>query len=224
MFQSSKRISLRSLTSIVLILIFLVSLAVRLIMVRDLATPAWVDSVHHALITRLILNTGGYPSSFQPYLDISPTVYHPGFHSIAAIFTWLTNLDLAKSLLILGQVLNALSVFSVYLLAKTLTHRSTAGLFAAFVTGFLTPMPAYYTSWGRYTELTGLLILPVVLALIQTWLDEKAKKKTVWIILLGALASAGLFMIHYRVVVFLAWINPIFRPLSAFISMEIPSC
>ncbi len=203
-FPASKKISLRSLTSIALTLIFLVSLAIRLIMVRDLATPAWVDSVHHALITRLILNAGGYPSSFQPYLNISPTDYHPGFHSIAATFIWLTNLDLAKSLLILGQILNALSVFSVYLLAKTLTRRSTAGLFAAFVTGFLTPMPAYYTSWGRYTELTGLLILPVVLALIQTWLDEKAKKKTVGIILLGALASGGLFMIHYRVVVFLA--------------------
>ena len=203
-FPTSKKISLQLLTSFILILIFLGSLAVRLIMVRDLATPAWVDSVHHALITRLIITTGGYPSTLQPYLDISPTAYHLGFHSIAAIFSWLTNLDLAKSLLILGQVLNALSVFSVYLLTKTLTRRSTAGLFAAFVTGFLTPMPAFYTSWGRYTELTGLLILPVVLALIQSWLAEGQKKKTLWIILLGALASGGLFMIHYRVVVFLA--------------------
>ena len=201
---TSKKVSLCTFTSIALIVIFLASLAVRLIMVRDLATPAWVDSVHHALITRLILNAGGYPSTFQPYLDISPTAYHPGFHSIAAVFTWLTNLDLSQSLLILGQVLNALCVFSVYLLAKTLTRSSLTGLFAAFVTGFLTPMPAYYTSWGRYTELTALLILPVVLALIQMWLDDKVGKQTVAIVLLGALASGGLFMIHYRVIVFLA--------------------
>jgi hypothetical protein len=187
-----------------LILIFLSTLAVRLIMVRDLATPAWVDSVHHALITRMILNAGGYPSSFLPYLDISPTAYHPGFHSIAATFVWLTNLDLSRSLLIMGQVLNALSVFSVYLFTKTLTHSSSAGLFAAFITGFLTPMPAYYTSWGRYTELTGLLILPVILALLQLWLDDRNKNKNVWIMLFGAIAAGGLFMVHYRVIVFLA--------------------
>ena len=81
---------------LLLVLIFLVSLVVRLIMVRDLATPAWVDSVHHALITRLILTNGAYPSTYLPYLDISPTVYHPGFHSIAASFVWLTNLDLPQ--------------------------------------------------------------------------------------------------------------------------------
>src|SRR4030042_1873344 len=154
----SKPLKFLSYKSITLILIFLFSLVVRLIMVRDLATPAWVDAVHHALITRLILNAGAYPSTLLPYLDISSTVYHPGFHSIAAAFIWLTNLDLAQSLLILGQVLNALSIFSVYLFTTSLTRSSSAGLFAAFITGFFTPMPAYYTSWGRYTELTGLLL------------------------------------------------------------------
>ncbi len=188
----------------VLVLIFLATLIVRLIMVRDLATPAWVDSVHHALITRLILENGAYPSTYLPYLDITPTIYHPGFHSIAATFVWLTSLDLSRSLLILGQVLNALSIFSVYLLTKTLTHSSSAGVFAAFITGFLTPMPAYYTSWGRYTELTGLLLLPVVLTLLQFWLKGKADKKSGWILGLGAITAAGLFMIHYRVVAFLA--------------------
>jgi hypothetical protein len=190
--------------SFLLVLIFMVSLIVRLVMVRDLATPAWVDAVHHALITRLIINTGAYPSSYLPYLSISPTVYHPGFHSIAASFVWLTNLDLPHSLLILGQILNALCVFSVYLLAKTLTRSSSAGIIAAFITGFLTPMPAYYTSWSRYTELTGLLLLPVVLALLQCWQDRKADKKYGWILGLGAITAAGLFMVHYRVVAFLA--------------------
>ena len=199
----SKIIPIISSKSFALILIFLASLAIRLIMVRDLATPAWVDSVHHALITRLILNAGGYPSTYLPYWDISSTAYHTGFHSIAATFTWLTNLDLAQSLLILGQVLNALCVFSVYLFTTRLTRSSSAGLLAAIITGFLTPMPAYYTSWGRYTELTGLLILPVVLGLIQLWMDGNTNKRNGWIISLGAIAAGGLFMIHYRVIVFL---------------------
>ncbi len=190
--------------SFILILIFLVTLAVRLIMVRDLATPAWVDSVHHALITRLIINNGSYPATYMPFWDINPTAYHPGFHSIAATFTWLSNLDLAQSLLILGQVLNAICVFSVYLFTTSLTRSSSAGLFAALITGFLTPMPAYYTSWGRYTELTGLLLLPVILALIQLGVDAKVPKRRGWIILLGGITAGGLFMIHYRVIAFLA--------------------
>jgi hypothetical protein len=193
-----------TINSFALVLIFLVSLAVRLIMIRDLATPAWVDSVHHALITRLILESGMYPSTYLPYWDISSTAYHLGFHSIAAAFTWLSNLDLVQTLLILGQVLNATCVFSVYLFTTSLTRSSSAGLIAAIITGFLTPMPAYYTSWGRYTELTGLLLLPVVLALIQLWMDGNENKRIGWIISLGAMTAGGLFMIHYRVIVFLA--------------------
>jgi hypothetical protein len=186
----------------VLLLIFCGALAVRLIMVRDLATPAWVDSVHHALITRLIMETGAYPSSYLPYLDISPSAYHPGFHSIAAIFTWLSKLDLAQSLLILGQVLNALSIFAVYLFTKILSGKSTSGLFAAILTGFITTMPAYYTSWGRYTELTGLLVVPLVLAILQIWLDRKKNVKSLLVILFGAITLGGLFMLHYRVIAF----------------------
>jgi hypothetical protein len=186
-----------------LILIFLGSLSVRMIMVRDLATPAWVDSVHHALITRMILSKGSYPTSYSPYMNINPTDYHPGFHSIAAVFTWLTNFSIDKSILILGQVLNSLAIFSVYLLTKTLTQSSVAGLFAAIITGFLTPMPAYYTSWGRYTELTGLLILPVAFAFIKLLMDGETSKQIFWIIFLGAITSAGLFLVHYRVIVFL---------------------
>ncbi len=189
-------------SSLGLILVFLGTLAVRLIMVRDLATPAWVDAIHHALITRLILLTGTYPATYQPYLNISSTVYHPGFHSIAASFVWLTNLDLPKALLILGQVLNALSVFTVYLFTKTLTRSAPAGLFAAIITGFLTPMPAYYTSWSRYTELTGVLILPVVLALAIAWLNRSDRKSTIWLLILGAITTGGLFMVHYRVIAF----------------------
>jgi hypothetical protein len=187
-----------------LILIFLASLALRLIMVRDLATPAWVDSVHHALLTRLIMENGAYPSTYQPYLDIATSSYHPGFHSIAVAFTWLSQLDLPRSLLVLGQVMNAMCVFMVYLFTKTLTRNRVAGLFAAMTTGFLTPMPAYYTSWGRYTELSGLLLLPVVLALLHPLSKGSSPKEKIWTIVLGALTGGGLFMVHYRVLAFLA--------------------
>jgi hypothetical protein len=189
--------------SLALIGIFIISLVLRLVMIRDLATPAWVDSVHHALLTRLILSNGSYPSTYLPYLNIPPTNYHLGFHSITAAFTWLSNLRIDQSLLILGQVLNALTVFSVYLFTKALTRSSSAGLIAAVITGFLTPMPAYYTSWGRYTELTGLIILPVAFVFIQLLEMKNTPWRRNWIIFLCAITLAGLFMVHYRVTIFL---------------------
>jgi hypothetical protein len=187
----------------ILILIFLGTLTIRMVMVRDLATPAWVDSVHHALITQQIISLGSYPSNYSPYWDFNPAEYHPGFHSIAATFTWISNLSIDQSLLIFGQVLNALAVFSVYLFTKVLTHSSLSGLFAAIITGFITPMPAYYTSWGRYTELTGLLILPAAFTLVLLLMEVNISKRKLLLVFLSAITLGGLFLVHYLVTAFL---------------------
>jgi len=190
--------------TIALLIIFAGTLAIRLIMIRDIVTPAWVDSIHHGVIARLILSSGAYPASYLPFLDFPPPAYHPGFHSLVATFTWLTDLSLEQSMLILGQVLNALLVFTVYLLGKSLSRKPAVGLIAAAITGFMTPMPAYYTSWGRYTELSGLLILPAAFVLIQSLTQWQTKRQIYWSMILGALAAGGLFMVHYRVILFLS--------------------
>ena len=179
------------------------ALSIRMIMVRDLASPIWVDSVHHGLITRLILDLGGYPTTYQPYLDIEQTLYHPGFHSLLATFCWLTNLDVASGMLIFGQVLNALMAFPVYLFTYHLTNNQKAGLFAAFITSFLTPMPAYYTSWGRYTQLTGLLILPVIPSILLPKTPDNESKTRLKQYILAGLLAGGLVLVHYRVAAFL---------------------
>lgn len=181
---------------------------VRLAMVRDLATPAWVDSVHHALITQMIIKNGGFPSSYAPYMEFDIHNYHVGFHSNLAVFTWLSGLGIHDSMLIYGQALNALASLSVYLLTTTLTRKPQAGLFAAFITGFLTPMPAYYTSWGRYTQLAGLLILPSILSFLILGLrQDKSANQHFHVkrnsILLAIIAISGLFLVHYRVLAFL---------------------
>lgn len=50
-----------------LLLIFILALCIRLLMSRNLVAPAWVDSVHHGLITQLILENGAYPTSYLPF-------------------------------------------------------------------------------------------------------------------------------------------------------------
>ena len=143
-------------------------------MVRDLAFPAWVDPIHHSTIVRLIVEQGAYPQSYAPYVSALHASYHAGFHSLVATFHWLSGLEISRAMLLLCQVFNALSVLAVYLLTTSLTKDRLAGLFAALATGFLSSMPAYYASWGRYTQLTGLLVLPVCAALLMRLLSGRA--------------------------------------------------
>lgn len=186
----------------ILILIFAGALAVRLIMVRDLSAPAWVDSVHHGLLARLILDQGGFPATYAPFAEIQTASYHPGFHTILSSLVWLSGMDLAQAMLVLGQVLNAASVFSAYLFTRLWVDNEKAALIAAFVVGFLTPMPAYYTSWGRYTQLDGLLILPVGLALFRA-IHGAERSQFFQRLALFSAVCAGLFLVHYRVALFL---------------------
>jgi hypothetical protein len=198
---------------IALLTVFLVTLFIRFAMVRDLSGPAWVDPVHHALISRLIQETGQLPPTFAPYASTPSANYHTGFHVTAALYSWLTGGDNADSLLFLGQVLNAAAVLAAYLLTREITGSRLAGLVAAVVTGFATPMPAYYTSWGRYTHLAGLLILPTGFVLLRSLyarsdlIEENAAEITnlgEWrAVLLAAVAVAGLFLVHTRVAIFL---------------------
>jgi hypothetical protein len=215
-----------------LLSLFALALAVRLAMVRDLAAPAWVDSVHHTIIARLVVEQGAFPQSYEPLVNALHTSYHSGFHSIVATFHWLSGLELSKAMLLLCQVFNAFSVLAVYLLATSFTKDRLVGLFAALIPGFLSSMPAYYASWGRYTQLNGLLLLPVCAALVMRLLSGRAfptshfdrrapdtesdnnsqpasppfisTQMSIQLVILACLACAGLFMIHYRVIGFWA--------------------
>jgi hypothetical protein len=186
--------------------ILLFSLALRLAMVRDLAAPAWVDPVHHATLVRMILEEGGFPANYASSMAADVGGYHLGFHSLAAVFHWLSGLEMPDDLLLLGQVLNAACILGMYLFTTALTGDRRAGLFAALLAGVFMPMPAYYTSWGRYTQLAGLVILPGAFKLIQASLTDAStgwkNRAGLWIV--TAIACTGLFLTHYRVAVFLA--------------------
>ena len=195
------------LPDLALVTVVLAALATRLLEVRELVVPAWVDSVHHTLITQLISEQGMVPSSYQPYMPAGVFFYHYGFHANAAMLTWLSGLAPYQAVLLLGQILNAGAVLGVYALAAGLTRRRWAGVGAAVVAGALSNMPAYYVSWGRYTQLTGLFLLPLVCVVTMWLLEARATERALWIV--GAILVAGLEVIHYRVLVFYAlfWLS-----------------
>lgn len=186
--------------SIGFVIVLIVTAALRYLHIRNLVVPAWVDGVHHTLITQLIVNWGGIPESYAPYLNVNSYVYHFGFHTLAAAFTWLMQMDAPDAVLVVGQVVNTLMVFGIYLLTKRLSGSATAGLVSAIVVGVISLMPAYYVSWGRYTQLTGLALLPAVFVFTQDALEASCLRWRNFA--LAGLAIAGLTVTHYRVLVF----------------------
>jgi hypothetical protein len=189
--------------------VLFVCLLVRFFMVRDLELPSWVDSVHHAILTRIIQETGKYPETYEPYLSTNTASYHPGFHMLSAGFSLITNIPTAEAMLLFGQVLNLMAVFSLVLMCWIFFEKSTIGLFAALFAGLFSAMPAYYTSWGRYTQLTALILLPVSLFLLKSSLDQNLSmrnpfdKKIIFLEVFTAISIAGSFLINYRSLAFL---------------------
>jgi hypothetical protein len=185
---------------LVAVMLLAITLWVRFVQIRNLVLPAWVDSPQHALVTELVVMGGQVPHSYEPLLPVQNFIYHFGFHADVAFFHWLSGLDIPQAMLILGQVLNAASALLAYLLTWRLTNRGLAALMAMLIVGLVSYMPAYYVSWGRYTQLTGLVLLPAALVTTLDWLE--AGKRDYRLLGAAALLQAGLFLTHARVTIY----------------------
>ena len=170
----------------------------RLLAVRQIDTAAWVDASRHALITAVMVENGQTISHYAPFLpQIERFPYHFGFHTLAASLQLLGNWPLPELLLYLGQLLNGLVPLTLYAAVWLLTRQRGAALLAAFLVALPFFFPAYYTTWGRLTQLTAVLILPILLAL--TWRLHNGGwdgRKGWWLV---GLLVAGLCLIHFRV-------------------------
>ncbi|MFP3896874.1 MAG: hypothetical protein ACLFV5_08605 [Anaerolineales bacterium] len=195
-----------SLPGLALALIVTIALITRFVQVRDLAIPAWVDSFHHSVVTQMISERGTIPPSWAPHMPVERFHYHFGFHANAAVLTWVSNLPPHRAVMLLGQVLNALAALTIYGLTVEWTGRRWAGVAAALVIEALAYMPAYYVSWGRYTQLAGLVIFPSLLLATHRLFADNGDARGLWVV--AVMLVTGLALTHYRVLVFYAlfWI------------------
>ncbi len=184
------------------VLLMAVIIIVRFLQIRGLVVPAWVDSVHHTMIARLIAESGQVPTSYRPFMPVDGFYYHYGFHTLVAYFQWLSGLEMHRAMLVLGQLLNAGAALAAYLFTVQITRRRAAGMCAALVTGLISTMPAYYVSWGRYTQLTGANVLPVTIMLCLDWVEKRNSEAPRGQLFLSGIGLAGLFVTHYRVMFF----------------------
>ena len=183
-----------------LALVFLVVLVWRFYQIQEVVLPLWVDSVHHVQIVLLFLENGGIPETLEPQMPV-PFYYHFAFHVLAAVFAFVTRLIPPDAVLYLGQVLNAAVAFAVYRLGKALWGDWRRAVFSALLVAFVTQMPAYYVTWGRYTMLTGMVLLPLTMAVALDIVNKGVQKSRLFTL---GLLTAGILLTHYFTAALLA--------------------
>lgn len=204
-FDWRKRRPKFTVRDVIVLGILFVSGLVRWWAVRDLAFPQWVDSPHHLLIARLLSELGQMPLSYEPFLPVTEFTYHFGFHALAATWHLLTQHTWPDIFLFGGQILNTLMALAAYSSVMLLARRPQAAIITAWLIGWVSLFPAYYVSWGRYTQLAGWLILMPLLALIWRLVSVNSSTRRRWILVgLIAVLASGLTLTHYRVLGFFA--------------------
>lgn len=183
----------------VLFVILLIS-ATRIWAARSLSAPLWGDSYQHSLITQLILDNQGLFKSWLPYAELETFTYHFGFHSFASVFNWIAALPVEIGILWIGQFTNILACVALYPLAIRISKNRWGGLLAIFLSGLVFSMPMFYVNWGRYTQLTGQVILIIFILLAWDLLEPKSQPRK--LLILTWISLAGLVLTHYRISIF----------------------
>lgn len=187
-------------TDVLLLAIMVMVIAVRFWAIRNLPAPMWGDGFQHTVISQLLVDNNGLFNSWQPYADISSFTYHFGFHSLVAVFHWISGISLPQATLWTGQILNVLAVLCLVPLVMKINKNPWGGILCITLAGLVSPMPMYYLNWGRYTQLAGQIIL--IACVYFAW-ECFEKKDNQWqIILINSLVMGGLALTHYRVLVF----------------------
>ena len=172
--------------------------------VRELDTPLWGDSVQHTFITQLILDNGGLFASWEPYTPYATFSNQFGFSAAAAMLAWVSGLEAQEAVLWSGQILNILAILALIPITMHLARgKRWAGVGMVLAAGLLSPMPAYYFNWGRYAQLAGQVLLPVVLWMLLELVDGVEQsggvRKIPWRKLaLTGITLGGMVMYQYR--------------------------
>ncbi len=119
---------------------------------------------------------------------------------MVAAFHWITHKPLTESLIWTGQIVNGIAVIVVFPLAYRIGKSVWAGTAALLITGLLTAVPMVFVNWGRYTQLAGLAILPVVVFILHILFTRE--KSNLKLIILSLVGLVGLALTHMHIFIF----------------------
>ncbi|WP_322806249.1 hypothetical protein [Thermanaerothrix sp.] len=198
LLKCGKKAEVIKLENILLLMVLGMIAFIRFYAVRSLPVPMWGDAFQHSMITQLILDRGGLFKDWTPYADLRSFTYHFGFHANAAVFAWLSGLTGSQAVLWFAQVTNVVAIVALYPLAVRWGGSQWAGIIAIVIAGLISPMPMFYVNWGRFTQLAGQVVLPVVLFLVFDLYGKPISKRGVGLL---ALLMSGLALTHYRILI-----------------------
>ena len=144
---------------------------------------------------------GRIPANYEPYAPLATFRYHFGFHALAAVLAWFSGIELRLLVPILAEILVGLAPLTVAYLVEAMGGNRRASLIAALLTAFISPFPSLMVLYGRFTQLAGLVMLPVFMGLVWRAIGPKDDvEQRAWprVIALAVLA-AGVGLTHYRV-------------------------
>ncbi len=189
------------------VVVFGLTIFTRFWIIRHQPYPAWSDSLHHALLTRLTAVQGQLPRTMEPYFPIPLGEYHLGLYSLTATVQWLAQVPAHTALLWTAQALNGLCGLGVYLVLDRRVGRVGA-IVGAVTVGLLSHQPALYVNWGRFTQLSAQTILLIAWLVTSEaleawrcrWPEEPAN--VLWQSVLAAGLTGAVFLLHFRVAAF----------------------
>lgn len=169
----------------------LISTITGLLQIQNLPVPLWVDSPTHATYIQAIVEQGHLPLT---------TLYHLGYDSIAAVIAQMSGFSIPAVMLVFGQLLITQTGLGMFLFVKRLSGSAVAGLASAVCVWFLSPTPTYFMTWGRYSLLCGVAILPIALLLVMEWLEQSRVNMPT--ISLAIISCVGMTFAHIRLIAF----------------------
>ena len=173
---------------VVPIFVFLSFVFIRLGFVAGALLPAYFDSAEHYRIIQALLNISNGTEFFWP----ATSYYHLGYHIIVAAFTASAQADLARVMLLFGQIILAGLPLPMYFLVRRATGSERAAIAGVALAAFGWFMPAHSVNWGKYPALLSLLAIQFVLGVMLT--------KNRWMIAFSLVAA---IFIHTRAAILL---------------------
>jgi hypothetical protein len=188
----SEQLAALTLSALLLLLLF-----VRLHATRDCVVPPGIDSAQHTVIVQLLRDHHGLFQSWMPYDAAETFTYHIGFHSVTALFAWITRLDSAYAVFIMARTVGLCAAASLFALVRLWTRSDWGGVFAVALWELYSRQLYFFDLPGRWTLLTGLVVLPCALVLFDLFLTQRDRSR----LLLGSLCAvviAGLVLAQYK--------------------------
>jgi hypothetical protein len=189
--------------------VVLASMLLSLWAIQGIAVGSNLDSYHHTLIAQMIIERGGLPTSYEPYVPLATFSYHFGFHAFVGALGMLTGIRAVSLMPIVGQLLIGGTALGIAFLVEVLFEDQRVAVAAAALTGLVAPVPAAFGSYGRYPQLAGLMLLAVLIAIAYYW---SMRSCDIALSPIPVVLGAGLVLTHYRVTIMAACGVALFVP------------